>query len=202
MKAHFVAFLVISSKLLSQSDDYTLTIHQPRTPWKLSDSLTLEVWKYYLCYPCSNESPTNKCHIIESDTTIHNPLQIPNSYKFSISLGIDSLKQSNPNFIEDLSPEKNMYWTWHNGYIQLKAEGYKILPSGEKENFVLHLGGYRIHRTDVCLEGSATQKTMHLQWNEKELSHILMLNPKSNIMSESKEAKLLLYEIANCIVLE
>lgn len=202
MKAHFVAFLIITSKLISQYDDYTLTIHQPPMPWQLSDSLTIQLWKYYLCYPCASESTSNTCHLIESDTTIHSSRQTPNSSKFNISLGIDSLKQTKPIFLGDLSPEKNMYWTWHNGYIQLKAEGYKILPSGEKENFVLHLGGYKIHRTDVCLEVSTSQKTKHLRWNENELSRILMLNRKSNIMSESKEAKMLMYEIANCIILE
>lgn len=119
----------------------------------------------------------------------------------TFSFGVDSLKQTHPNYSGDLNPLKNMYWTWQSGYIQLKAEG-KVCRNGKWEDFQLHLGGFRQHRTDRNIQQLVTNGNIHLNWDEKRLSQILQLNPRPHIMSECAESSQLLTQIANCIQIQ
>lgn len=176
----------------------TLHIKHPEMPWHLSDSVVLEVWKYYLCDLSCSKSISEDCILIDSDTIVqlHCDAELPHIVRLRI--GVDSMKQEHPNFSGDLNPLKNMYWTWQSGYIQLKAEGKILKPNGNWENFQLHLGGFRRHRCDRAIDFFIPGDNVELIWNEKALAHILQLNPKPNIMSECIEASWMMTQIANC----
>ena len=57
--------------------------------------------------------------------------------KFRITLGVDSITNSEGVHGGDLDPTKGMYWSWQSGYIQFKFEG-----SYQGKEYSLHLGGF------------------------------------------------------------
>ena len=122
--------IIITHDVQSQTN-ISLRIHHPAMPWHVSDSVVLDVWRYYLCdFSCDN-SIAGDCMLIESDTTIQLTCNNELSHVIIFSMGVDSLKQAKPLYSGDLNPLKNMYWTWQSGYIQLKAEGKLHRPNGD-----------------------------------------------------------------------
>ena len=61
--------------------------------------------------------------------------QVPD--QFRITLGVDSITNSEGVHGGDLDPTKGMYWSWQSGYIQFKFEG-----SFKGKEYSLHLGGF------------------------------------------------------------
>ena len=180
----------------------TLHIHHPSMPWHVSDSVVIEVWKYYLCNLSFGNATSDACILVESDTLLQLTCTDAAQKHLTFSFGVDSLKQTQPNYSGDLNPLKNMYWTWQSGYIQLKAEGKVCRNNGIWEDFQLHLGGFRHHRTDRFIQQFLTDENIELNWHEKRLSQILQLNPRLHIMSECAESSQLMSQIANCIQIQ
>jgi hypothetical protein len=60
--------------------------------------------------------------------------------KLSFGIGIDSIRNHGGSQKGDLDPLKGMFWTWEQGYVFFKAEGYFYPKSGDKGAFVIHLG--------------------------------------------------------------
>ena len=58
------------------------------------------------------------------------------------NLGLDSITNVSGAMGGDLDPTKGMYWTWQNGYINVKLEGTSNLSTARKNEFQFHLGGY------------------------------------------------------------
>ncbi len=86
-------------------------------------------------------------HLIDFDENDSNALclEIPDDIEFDaiqFNLGIDSLTNVSGALGGDLDPTKGMYWTWQNGYINLKSEGTSDLCNNPKNEFKYHLGGY------------------------------------------------------------
>ena len=61
---------------------------------------------------------------------------------YGLKLGVDSLTNLNCQFSGDLDPLVGMYWTWQNGFIHIKLEGYGQKVLNPKGFFQFHLGGY------------------------------------------------------------
>jgi hypothetical protein len=83
-----------------------------------------------------------------------------------------------------------MYWTWQNGYINLKLEGNCKLSSQEENEFVFHLGGYQSPFSTIQKISLNTQKSAMYQIGvelNNWISEIDFQNTKS-IMSPRKEA--------------
>jgi len=59
------------------------------------------------------------------------------------NLGIDSITNVSGALGGDLDPTQGMYWTWQNGYINVKLEGTSNLSPARKNEFQFHLGGYQ-----------------------------------------------------------
>lgn len=179
--------------------EVSLHIHQPLLPWHLSDSVVVDLWKYYLCHLSCNRESAHECILIMADTVVQlNCYDEPNT-QLTLQIGIDSSQQAHPNYTGDLNPIHNMYWTWQSGYIQLKAEGKILRDNGIWEDFQWHLGGYRYYPTDRKIQHLITANAIDFVWDEKLLAQILQLNPTQQIMSESKEASELMTRITQCI---
>ena len=58
-------------------------------------------------------------------------------------MGIDSLTNVSGAMGGDLDPTKGMYWTWQNGYINFKLEGFNAVCNTRNHFFQYHLGGYQ-----------------------------------------------------------
>ncbi|HVM88990.1 MAG TPA: MbnP family protein [Puia sp.] len=59
----------------------------------------------------------------------------------SFIIGVDSLRNFSGAQTGCLDPAKGMFWTWKNGYIFVKMEGYSPQSSDKKNRLVFHIGG-------------------------------------------------------------
>lgn len=72
---------------------------------------------------------------------------LKNYSKIQFSIGIDSLRNHSGRQEKDLDPLKGMFWTWSQGYIFFKTEGYYYTNNQKKGGFTYHIGdniNYRI----------------------------------------------------------
>jgi hypothetical protein len=67
--------------------------------------------------------------------------------KLSFGIGIDSVRNHSGAQIADLDPLQGMFWTWEQGYVFFKAEGYFFPPKADKGAFVCHIGRNSTYRT-------------------------------------------------------
>lgn len=86
-------------------------------------------------------------------------LKFKNYDHISFDIGIDSITHLSGAFGGDLDPMHGMYWTWQNGYINLKLEGKSNLCNSKTNKFTLHIGGYQhpfnmIQRVSIDLNDS------------------------------------------------
>ena len=118
---------------------------------------------------------------------------IPQKLNFdqiSFDLGLDSLTNVSGAMGGALDPTKGMYWTWQNGYINLKLEGKCKISTQEENEFVFHLGGYQSPFSAIQKISFKTRKhdiyQIEVELNNW-ISEIDFQNTKS-IMSPRKEA--------------
>jgi hypothetical protein len=199
LKISMLCIAMTCTDVIHSQQKLTLHIYHPDMPWSVSDSVVMDIWKYYLCDLGCSPSSFEECILVESDTTIPLTCDIGIQKTLTFSLGVDSLKQAHPDYSGDLNPLKSMYWTWQSGYIQLKAEGKVLQPNGTWQSFQLHLGGFRNYPTIQKIQRPINGDVIELRWDEKKLSQLLQLNPRSHIMSECAESSSLMSQISHCI---
>jgi hypothetical protein len=169
-----------------------------------TDSIQIETLKFYISNMefFNNDQlvykEKNSFHLIDAADNITFNLMINlepninfNQIKFNV--GIDSTTNYGGALGGDLDPTKGMYWTWQNGYINLKIEGKSNLSIAKNKDFVFHLGGYQ--------NALSTLQTIQLPVQNSQVITINMaidkwiyeidLNKQNHIMSPSKEAVIL-----------
>ena len=131
-------------------------------------------------------------HLVNFEDSSSTELNItyPNKLTYDqlkITIGIDSLKNASGNMDGDLSPLKNMYWTWQSGYINLKIEGKFI---SKENNLEYHIGGYR--EPYACIEQISpieiNQDEYELRYNVDSFINYVESNKSQKIMSPGKSA--------------
>jgi hypothetical protein len=110
--------------------------------------------------------------------------------EIEFQVGIDSMTNQSGALGGSLDPTLGMYWTWQNGYINLKLEGKSTLSSSPKNNFEFHIGGY-MHPFEtiqtIRLKGDFSKhKTIQLDLDS--LFNQLDLSKVHHIMSPGNEA--------------
>ncbi|NQW42768.1 MAG: hypothetical protein HQ463_04980 [Bacteroidetes bacterium] len=88
----------------------------------------------------------NSFHLLDLKDTnsfkIH--IKSPQNYtQIQFCIGIDSVANSAGAMGGILDPTKGMYWTWQNGYINMKLEGTSSACKTRNNEFVYHIGGYQ-----------------------------------------------------------
>ena len=84
-------------------------------------------------------------HLLElgDDNTLHIDLDnvpVGDYTGIRYMIGVDSTSNVSGPQTGALDPANNMFWSWSNGYIFLKAEGMEHMSS---TNFTYHIGGFR-----------------------------------------------------------
>ncbi len=109
----------------------------------LGDTVVFTKFKYYVSN-LSLEAGQASYHLIsiedDKQADIHlayTPQKQNLSTNFSFGIGIDSLRNSKGAQTGVLDPLQGMFWTWEQGYVFLKAEGYYIT---NRVSFVIHIG--------------------------------------------------------------
>jgi hypothetical protein len=166
-----------------------------------STSVQIDVLKFYVSRIqfLSNgvvvvEEPQS-VHLIDAAVKASFHCAIPNMHKtpfdaVRFNLGIDSVANVSGALGGDLDPTKGMYWTWQNGYINLKFEGKSNRSTARNNEFQFHLGGYRepLNCLQVVTLPVRNAEAITIQFNaETLLSHIEMAT-HHHIMSPSVEA--------------
>lgn len=84
--------------------------------------------------------------------------EIPNKTfkKIRFSIGIDSIRNSKGSQTGALDPLNGMFWTWAQGYVFLKVEGYCYASSDSRKGLVVHIGNTQNYKTlEFDLKSSA-----------------------------------------------
>lgn len=169
-----------------------------------TDSIYISNFKCYLSGIefLNNDSgvwkEANSYHLLDAsdNKSLYIFLSSPSNLKFTkikFNLGIDSITNVSGAMGGDLDPTKGMYWTWQNGYINMKLEGKSKLCKTRNNEFQFHLGGYQ--------NGDNALQTIMLNVLDNEKIDILIdiekfvaaidLAKQNQIMSPGKEAVLL-----------
>lgn len=115
-----------------------------------------------------------------------------------LTLGMDSLCQTNKPMQGDLDPIHGMYWTWHSGFVHIKVEG-----SLRGKSFEYHLGGYQgdfasAQKLAFPLHNLIREYDLRIHLDP--LLEYIDTNP--TIMSAGEESKMLMEKLAKSIELE
>ena len=118
------------------------------------DSIQFNTLKFYISnIECVEKNKTiwsenNSYHLVDisDNKSLKVSLIIPSKISFdqlNFNIGIDSITNVSGAMGGDLDPTKGMYWTWQNGYINIKLEGKSNVCNTRNNEFEFHLGGYQ-----------------------------------------------------------
>jgi len=134
-------------------------------------------------------------HLIDAELVDSNKLclNIPEDLDFDaiqFNLGIDSVTNVSGALGGDLDPTRGMYWTWQNGYINLKLQGTSNLCNNPKNEFEFHLGGYLPPFSNVQKIKLAVSNTVQfgITFNLDQFVNQLDLENVNHLMSPSQLA--------------
>ncbi|TAE71594.1 MAG: hypothetical protein EAZ85_10650 [Bacteroidetes bacterium] len=120
------------------------------------DTIYISRLQYYVSN-FTNEKKTieNNYFLIAVDTQYHTKkISIENfipQKKLGFSIGILPKHNQKNNLLKqkgDLDFNKGMFWTWENGYVFFKLEGY-FFVNNEKKGFIFHIGSNECFRNIV-----------------------------------------------------
>lgn len=120
------------------------------------ETITFHTLKFYITqFTCKNDIEqvlrTEKVILVDLEDSMSQKIQlVPAENKYydkrtkhvSFLLGTDSLMNVSGILEGPLDPINGMYWAWHSGYINLKAEGTIQDSTGNTSLFEFHIGGY------------------------------------------------------------
>ncbi len=145
-----------------------------QTPYKLPDghSLIFTKIQFYLGNvklenaQAEKISMPQKYYLVALDEDTHQTSIILDNIakkhqlaKIQFSVGIDSVSNHSGKQVGALDPLYGMFWTWSQGYIFFKVEGYYITKEGVRGGFVYHIGGNDCFRTITLKLGESITKT-------------------------------------------
>lgn len=113
--------------------------------------------------------------------------------KIKYNLGIDSLTNVSGALGGDLDPTKGMYWTWQNGYINLKIEGKSNRCNTRNKEFQFHLGGYQFpdNSLQTVTLPCKSQENIIISFDLGKFLGQVDLSKENQIMSPGNDAVLL-----------
>ena len=172
------------------------------------DTISISVFKFYLTnIGFSGTTTTSQhdknSHLFDLDDTgtyrfTVNNLPAERAENLILTLGVDSIDNTNGANAGDLDPVKGMYWAWNTGYVMAKLEGKSNACHTLHKEFGFHIGGYlppfNAVRT-VCLPLTAPlnpgngKTTIRLRVDvSKWLSDGLDLSKTNSVLIPGKEA--------------
>ena len=166
------------------------------------DTITLSDCKFYISNIRFVQDDTlvynerDSYHLIDFNTLGSEFIKIDQLTNMSydhilFDVGIDSITNVSGAFGGDLDPTKGMYWTWQNGYINVKIEGKSQKSTTRNNEIVYHLGGY-INPVETIQHVSlavAHQGEIVIYVDLKNYLKVTITKEIFHIMSPSKEAK-------------
>jgi hypothetical protein len=83
-----------------------------------------------------------------------------------LSIGIDSIPNTQGALSNELDVQNGMYWAWQSGFINWKIEGTSSSCATHKQHYTFHVGGYKANQNAL--------RTIRLPFpqNAKNILHI------------------------------
>jgi hypothetical protein len=118
-----------------------------------NEALTIDVFKMYISNLTFylNDKKTGATKEVYILLDAEKPRSLLRAFKtkrkgynrISFNVGIDSVTNHKGIGPNALDPSNNMYWTWQNGYINMKLEGTSAKAPTRNNKFQFHIGGYQ-----------------------------------------------------------
>ena len=119
-----------------------------------------------------------------------NTIEEKNVQEIEFTLGVDSKTSAEGIGEGALDPVNGMYWTWQSGYINFKMEGVSENSPARKNQFQLHLGGFRkphVSAQKIKLSVENPSSKIKICFDLKIFMDSIDLKGQHTIMSPSKE---------------
>jgi hypothetical protein len=166
-----------------------------------TDSIQFETLRFYISgIELLNDDKLvwkeeNRFHLVDASDkkSLQISLQTPSNFifnKLKFNLGIDSVTNVSGAMGGDLDPTKGMYWTWQNGYINMKLEGKSNLCKTRNNEFQFHLGGYQypFNALQTILLTISSEKLTDIYLDLQKLANDISLSNVNHLMSPSAES--------------
>jgi len=186
--------------LFGQMEGQSFTIHfkhiHQELPLKEESKSTISTFKYYISdVLCVDENGIHfpavpNTFLIDKHTkTIRfNRPTVTNIEYVKFKIGIDSTTNYRGALDGALDPIHGMYWSWQNGYINMKLEGNNFFEDGTKKDFAFHLGGFRSGASDVAMRFDANDNQLNLVVDLDHFLYQVKQKGISKLMSPGSDA--------------
>ncbi len=142
--------LIAQVRIVPLWHNQTMQLNQKLPLHHTSDSITITKFTCYLGklsllhngQVVYADSTTYLWNLETADTLFKNISKQLVYNELRLTIGTDSLSNSNGALSGDLDPMYGMYWSWQSGYINVKLEGTYPKLSTRNHAFQFHLGGY------------------------------------------------------------
>ena len=146
---------VADSAIVQIVKDTIFTSATPKYVNAAGDTFSISKLRYYISNIKLKQADgsyyyePHSYHLVDASDTINTcgftlknvPMQSYTEMEFII--GVDSAQNCGGAQTGDLDPLKDMFWSWGQGYIFYKFEGYtSSLPSSGNHNLIFHIGGF------------------------------------------------------------
>ncbi|MEY4110448.1 MAG: hypothetical protein RLZZ46_803 [Bacteroidota bacterium] len=161
---------------------------------KSADGHLLQIKKlqFYLSCSSKNIPDTQEYHLIDINNG-KDTLKLegePGSHWYT---GVDSLTQKDGAKEGDLDPFNGMYWAWHSGYIELKLEGVLTMKSGDRQDVLIHAGGFGPLQQDLFpLKNNSDRNNPRVCLNLNNLIQLMISNEIFHSMLPGEKSHLLM----------
>jgi hypothetical protein len=142
--------------VLKISKDSTYTGVTPKYINAHGDTFSVSMFRYYISNIKLKKSDgsyyieTESYHLVDAKDSVNTcRITLPNvpvgTYTSAeLMIGVDSARNCSGAQTGDLDPAKDMFWSWNQGYIFMKFEGYSSsAPASSVHNVEYHIGGFK-----------------------------------------------------------
>lgn len=148
---HYNDLVTIKLRFINNVKGNKIVLNDSLYTNQFGEKYTITKLRYYV----TNVSVQNNKKYISEENSYHlidesNPesqnisFSLPSGTYTAIDflLGVDSLHNVSGAQSGDLDPAKDMFWTWHSGYVMAKMEGNSPASKLVNNKFEYHIGGF------------------------------------------------------------
>jgi hypothetical protein len=147
---------VAGSSVLVISKDTAYTGATPKYINANHDTFSVSLFRYYVSNIRLKKSDgsyyaeTESYHLVDAKDSVNTcritlkDVPVGTYVSAELTIGVDSARNCSGAQTGDLDPAKDMFWSWNQGYIFMKVEGYSssAAPSNG-HNIEYHIGGFK-----------------------------------------------------------
>jgi hypothetical protein len=147
---------VAGNTVLKISKDSAYTGVTPKYINANNDTFSVSMFRYYISNIKLKKSDgnyyteTESYHLVDAKDSANtcrialSNVPVGTYISAELMIGVDSTRNCSGAQSGDLDPAKDMFWSWNQGYIFMKFEGYSAsAPAASMHNVEYHIGGFK-----------------------------------------------------------